>query len=131
MNHVPGTWSTLPPSLISPTSSSSSKTSPSPSALMFVYPREGALVKRYVNLFFPPSTSTSVHPDPNPNPKPQTQIIKHDNNKRQIIWLGPKSDWPDTGFGSFPADDAFEVLEYRHGVGLEEWEMLGVLRPRR
>ncbi|KAI1809032.1 hypothetical protein GGS20DRAFT_411098 [Poronia punctata] len=94
---VPGTWALL-----------TAYQKEEVGALMFVYPRDGKLVRRYVEEFFP-----------------------HVN---MVLWLGPKCDWEDTGLryrddGGDDDDYAnVEILELRDGVGLEECEMIGVLR---
>ncbi|KAI0197025.1 hypothetical protein F4808DRAFT_299542 [Astrocystis sublimbata] len=114
INHVPGTWAVL-----------SSRTQNDAAALMFVYPRERGLVRRYVDAFFNTLTTTK--------------------DGRFVLWLGPKCDWEDTGFGDLTQTHTyshshaenrdeyeFEVLDMRDGdVGLAEYEMLAVLRLKR
>ncbi|GAP91534.1 hypothetical protein SAMD00023353_6500660 [Rosellinia necatrix] len=147
VNHVPGTWALH------------EGRARAAAALLFAYPRDGRLVRRYVEaLAFPSSAAPAPAPavpvgvevevgaegrsrrgDAAPSPSPSPLVL----------WLGPKCDWEDTGLACFSGggrleddgDDAtttttttttgvIEVLELRSGVGLAEYEMLAALRRR-
>ncbi|KAI1148160.1 hypothetical protein F4825DRAFT_111438 [Nemania diffusa] len=126
MSHVPGTWAVH------------AARARDAAALMFVYPRDGALVRRYVNMFMSESRNESWAAD---------ERAEDDENKardeggdqgsssrskgvRLVLWLGPKCDWEDTGLGSCDAGDGLEMMEIRDGAGLAEYEMLAVLRRK-
>ncbi|KAI2634460.1 hypothetical protein GGS21DRAFT_517880 [Xylaria nigripes] len=69
--------------------------------LMFVYPRSGALVRQYL------------------------EVMARERGKL-VLWLGPRVDWEDTGFGT----SADEVVVMRDCAGVAEFEMLALLRIR-
>jgi len=156
VNHVLGTWAV-------------SRVASEASALMFVYPRDGALVRRYVEGFMRKgmknsasesesgSESASVaKSESKPGAECESELVsemgtqiadtetqlapKQAPNQEegsgskitQVLWLGPKADWPDTGLQSFESEsDDFEVLELRDDVGLDGYEMIGVLRQKK
>ncbi|KAJ3579670.1 hypothetical protein NPX13_g895 [Xylaria arbuscula] len=100
INHVSGTWAIL---------ESRARTA---SVLMFVYPRDGALVRRYIDAF----------------------MMREGGRVQLVFWLGPKCDWEETGFGSVGAGAAakeeLEITEIRSGGGLAEFEMLAAVRRK-
>lgn len=75
-------------------------------ALLFVYPRNPDLVRRYMQAFALPSSGI-----------------------RLAIWLGPKSDWPDFE-PCFPTDGDRALLHEIHGedAGLAEYEMMVTIK---
>ncbi|KAI1365116.1 hypothetical protein F5Y08DRAFT_304905 [Xylaria arbuscula] len=101
INHVSGTWAIL------------EARARTVSVLMFVYPRDGALVRRYIDAF----------------------MMREGASVQLVLWLGPKCDWEETGFGSVgagaAAKDELEITEMRSGGGLAEFEMLAALRRKR
>ncbi|KAH8160302.1 hypothetical protein CIB48_g7937 [Xylaria polymorpha] len=146
INHVQGTWAVL------------ETRAREAAVLMFVYPRDGTLVRRYIDTFLTSSTcagnehavncesgsasaSASEGRDGSAT-KSSNEALKYGNygeggnemrrnpckGVQLVLWLGPKCDWDDTGLGSFHTDDEFEVLEMRHDAGLAEYEMLAALR---
>ncbi|KAI0424244.1 hypothetical protein F5Y09DRAFT_324938 [Xylaria sp. FL1042] len=127
--------------------------------LMFVYPRDGALVRRYIEVFM--ASSSSGGDNGGRGEDEQVSEKKHEGecmseNERigeaerrsesesvnsrgktttrrggqLVLWLGPKCDWGHTGLGSSNSSGEFEVFEMRGGVGLAEYEMLAALRPK-
>ncbi|KAK5625479.1 hypothetical protein RRF57_001195 [Xylaria bambusicola] len=100
INHVAGTWAVL------------ESRARDAAALMFVYPRDGALVRRYVDHAFMTTAPTSC------------------GGVRIVLWLGPKCDWEDTGLGSFITSGEFEIFEMRNCTGLAGYEMLAALRRK-
>ncbi|TGJ81559.1 hypothetical protein E0Z10_g7200 [Xylaria hypoxylon] len=145
INHVAGTWAVLESRARDAT------------ALMFVYPRDGALVRRYVDAFMRPAGHhESMDEDQQEGGgkyeggnesevKRANQVVKRHENRGEdstetrstshkevhlALWLGPKCDWEDTGFGSFSGSDEFEVLDMLGDVGLAEYEMLAALRRK-
>lgn len=109
INHVNGTWAIL------------ERRARKASVLMFVYPRDGALVRRYIDAFMTSVTSTNGGK-------------MRRGGVQLVLWLGPKCDWEDAGFGSIGTTvtggggGEFEVVEIRSGPGLAEFEMLAALR---
>jgi len=65
-------------------------------ALLFVYPRESSLVRRYLQL-----CSRTAH---------------------VILWLGPRADWPDLQFNL--EDSEFDCVEEVADCGLLPYEMM-------
>ncbi|KAI3319876.1 hypothetical protein HD806DRAFT_251106 [Xylariaceae sp. AK1471] len=151
INHVPGTWAVL-----------EKKRTRARDAvvLLFVYPRDGALVRRYIDEFMTTSTKGSAiesksarggesEGDDEVNAKRKTNsrdakdddgddtsTSRNNSSSRKgevqlIIWLGPKADWEDTGLGAIDVSDEFEILEMPDGVGLAEYEMLAALRRKK
>ncbi|KAI0190708.1 hypothetical protein EV127DRAFT_78932 [Xylaria flabelliformis] len=140
INHVLGTWAVLDTRAHEAT------------VLMFVYPRDGALVHRYIDAFMTSSTppgdghgeskngceyrsgsgSASNRGANYEDHSEDGDGIRRNPRKgvRLVIWLGPKCDWDDTGLGSVHTSSEFEVLEMRHDVGLAEYEMLAVLKQK-
>ncbi|KAI0467320.1 hypothetical protein F4859DRAFT_274989 [Xylaria cf. heliscus] len=146
INHVLGTWAVL------------ETRAREAAALMFVYPRDGALVRRYIDAFMTFSTcpgggrrvncdsesgpesdggfrstvESSNEAVTSGNPGGDSHDIRRNpcRGVRLVLWLGPKCDWNDTGLGAFQPDDEFEVLEMRHHVGLAEYEMVAALRQK-
>ncbi|KAI0969050.1 hypothetical protein F4678DRAFT_178539 [Xylaria arbuscula] len=142
INQVAGTWAVL------------ASRARDAAALMFVYPREGALVRRYIDMFMTSSPGTrysgsmssdeqegeSEYESDSERKGEEPQHVNESVNDRGensnrgrvqlVLWLGPKCDWEDTGFASLDASGEFEVLEMRDGVGLAEYEMLAVLRRK-
>ncbi|RSL74527.1 hypothetical protein CEP51_011525 [Fusarium floridanum] len=80
---------------------------PDVTALMFVYPRQPALVAQYIKA-----------------------VTEHDLRIRTIVWLGPMADW-DVFEPCFKANDKQQTeLEKIQGgeAGLDGYEMMAVLR---
>ncbi|GAW24111.1 hypothetical protein ANO14919_136920 [Xylariales sp. No.14919] len=151
INHVAGTWAVL------------ESRARDAAALLFVYPRDGALVRRYVDAFMRPAGDyggvdgeqhervggnhervnesgydsgegeseggIKRHESRGPN-STETRSTPAHRGVHLALWLGPKCDWEDTGFGSFGGSDEFEVLDMRGDVGLAEYEMLAALRRK-
>lgn len=111
INHVPGTWALF-----------GKEREEEMRAILFVYPREGVLVRRYVDEFLMGSHRRDRDMGKGEGESEGVQLI---------IWLGPKADWEDTGFGAFDDREGFEILQMRDGVGLTEYEMLAVLRLKK
>ncbi|KAI0505366.1 hypothetical protein F5B22DRAFT_627928 [Xylaria bambusicola] len=103
INHVVGTWAVL------------GSRARDATALMFVYPRDGSLVRRYID-----RTSMTM------GPTSRTTC----GGVQAVLWLGPKCDWEDTGLGSFTTRDEYEIFEMRSSTGLAGYEMLAVLRRK-
>ncbi|KAI0803460.1 hypothetical protein GGR55DRAFT_662673 [Xylaria sp. FL0064] len=147
INQVAGTWALHEPRARDAT------------ALMFVYPRDGALVRRYVEVFMAAGDDGGrgrwggggneyERERMHEGECMSDSAIKGETTKRisesvniggetitrrggqLVLWLGPKCDWEDTGFGSSDLRREFEVFEMRDGVGLAEYEMLAALRPK-
>ncbi|KAI1275005.1 hypothetical protein F5Y07DRAFT_371454 [Xylaria sp. FL0933] len=145
INQVAGTWAIHEPRARDAT------------ALMFIYPRDGALVRRYIEIFMAAEDGgrggggvgneyereemqegermydserkgeTTERPSESVNTGGKTTAHR---GCQLVLWLGPKCDWEDTGFGSSDLRREFEVFEMRDGVGLAEYEMLAALRPK-
>ncbi|KAI1347879.1 hypothetical protein F5Y01DRAFT_318287 [Xylaria sp. FL0043] len=147
INQVAGTWAVHEPRAHDAT------------ALMFVYPRDGALIRRYIEVFMAAGDDgrrgggeegeneyerekmhggecmsgsegkgeTTKRPNESVNTGGKTTARR---GCQLVLWLGPKCDWEDTGFGSSDLRREFEVFEMRDGVGLAEYEMLAALRPK-
>ncbi|KAI0445171.1 hypothetical protein F4803DRAFT_508781 [Xylaria telfairii] len=144
INHVPGTWAVL------------ETRAREAAVLVFVYPRHGALVRRYIDTFLTSSTRAgdgheasretgSANEDRDGGAtRSSSEALKYGNHGEDgnevprnpckgvqlVLWLGPKCDWDDTGLASFYTDHEFEVLEMRHDAGLAEYEMLAALRRK-
>ncbi|KAI1733462.1 hypothetical protein F4680DRAFT_441653 [Xylaria scruposa] len=140
INHVLGTWAVLETRAREAT------------VLIFVYPRDGALVRRYLDTFMMSSTppgdghggSKNGREDKSKSGSASNKGANYEDHSededqirrnprksaRLVIWLGPKCDWDDTGLRSIDASSEFEVLEMRHDVGLAEYEMLAVLKHK-
>ncbi|TRX90542.1 hypothetical protein FHL15_008515 [Xylaria flabelliformis] len=140
INHVLGTWAVLETRAHEAT------------VLMFVYPRDGALVRRYIDTFMtssrPPgdkhSESKKCREDKSESGSASNKGATYEDHSedgdevrrnprkgvRLVIWLGPKCDWDDTGLRSVHTSSEFELLEMRHGVGLAEYEMLAILKQK-
>ncbi|KAI0864740.1 hypothetical protein F4860DRAFT_463311 [Xylaria cubensis] len=142
INHVLGTWAVLETRAREAT------------VLMFVYPRDGALVRRYIDTLMTSPTplrdgygeGENGREDRNesgsaPNKGAGANYEDHSEDGdeirrnprkgvRLVIWLGPKCDWDDTGLGSIHMSSEFEVLEMRHDIGLAAYEMLAVLKQK-
>jgi hypothetical protein len=145
ISHVSGTWAVLERVRIRDAA-----------ALLFVYPRDGALVRRYFEEFMTTSPENSAAESEEQDgvgsemasgsgieewseqarkkedrEGDDNSECRHAPPRRRgvqlIIWLGPKADWEDTGFGAFDAGDEFEILKMREDVGLAEFEMLATL----
>ncbi|KAI0418214.1 hypothetical protein F5X98DRAFT_122761 [Xylaria grammica] len=145
INHVAGTWAVL------------ESQARDAAALLFVYPRDGALVRRYVDAFMRPAGNDGgvdgeqyervggKYECVNESGEGESEggIKRHESRGpgstetcgapahrgvHLALWLGPKCDWEDTGFGSLGRSDEFEVLDMRGDVGLAEYEMLAALR---
>ncbi|KAA8644368.1 uncharacterized protein ATNIH1004_008570 [Aspergillus tanneri] len=112
---VGGTWDLLPPLPLPALLPSEQQQSGAgetgkigisgPRACMFVYPREPALVGKYLDLY----------------------CVQNQKDKQQlemVLWLGPRVDWPDyeAVFRGWFVNMEFE------DVGLPEYEMLVVAR---
>ncbi|KAI1123995.1 hypothetical protein F5Y10DRAFT_250595 [Nemania abortiva] len=133
INHVPGSWAVL------------ETRARSAGALMFVYPRDGALVRRYVDAFMAESGAESEVltaaddrlqevGDGDGDGKRAQEGARSSGGLRRggarlVLWLGPKCDWDDTGLGC-GAGRGLEILEMRGGAGLAEYEMLAALRRK-
>ncbi|KAH7255910.1 uncharacterized protein BKA55DRAFT_538276 [Fusarium redolens] len=78
-------------------------------ALMFVYPRQPALISQYINVIAEQGLKVEV-----------------------ILWLGPMADWEvfEPCFNTGHESCQFVVAETKHGseVGLEEYESMAVVR---
>ncbi|KAI1751055.1 hypothetical protein F4782DRAFT_506610 [Xylaria castorea] len=143
INHVLGTWAVL------------ETRAREAAALMFVYPRDGALVRRYINAFMTSSTRAGDRHGESESDRENkveggyvanssNQGVNHEDHSkdgdeirrnprkgvRLVVWLGPKCDWDDTGLRSVHTNNEFEVLEMRHDVGLADYEMLAVLKQK-
>ncbi|KAI0104261.1 hypothetical protein GGR51DRAFT_229352 [Nemania sp. FL0031] len=140
INHVTGTWAVR------------STRAREAAALMFVYPRDGALVRRYVETFMDENESERGVPLRNEKSKADGNDVHETEEQQQreedesggegrvpssrrarlVLWLGPKCDWVDTGLGSCSKGDGegLEIVEMREGAGLAEYEMLAVLRRK-
>ncbi|KAI0547792.1 hypothetical protein F4679DRAFT_553396 [Xylaria curta] len=137
INHVLGTWAVL------------ETRAREAMVLMFVYPRDGPLVRRYIDTFMMSSTPLGdeskngregrIDSGSASNTGANYEDYSEDGDEirrnprqgaRLVIWLGPKCDWDDTGLRSIDASSEFEVLEKRHDVGLAEYEMLAVLKHK-
>ncbi|KAI8627610.1 hypothetical protein F5Y19DRAFT_173592 [Xylariaceae sp. FL1651] len=112
INHVPGTWVVLEARACDAT------------VLMFVYPRDGGLVRRYVEQFMASPKGSQASEG-----ESGSRVGVYRRTKL-VLWLGPKADWEDTGPGATSASNDIETLEMREGVGLAQYEMLAVLRPK-
>ncbi|KAI0401482.1 hypothetical protein F4802DRAFT_580402 [Xylaria palmicola] len=131
VNRVPGTWAVL------------GSRARDAAALLFVYPRDGALVRRYVNAFLRQRRRSPRVGSPREEDEDEERRTTYgegqggDSGDRRradiVIWLGPKCDWEDTGLGSLlgPDDeDELEILVMCDGAGLAEYEMLAALRRK-
>ncbi|KAI1294107.1 hypothetical protein F5Y03DRAFT_319883 [Xylaria venustula] len=142
INQVAGTWAVL------------ESRARDAAALMFVYPRDGALVRRYIDAFMTSSLGTRYSggkgideqegvngrkSDGGPTGEEDKRVNESANDRYKngnggrvqlVLWLGPKCDWEDTGIASSDARGDFEVVQMRDGVGLAEYEMLAVLRRK-
>ncbi|KAI1332438.1 hypothetical protein F5Y16DRAFT_177997 [Xylariaceae sp. FL0255] len=125
INHVPGTWATHPGRARDAT------------VLLFVYPRDGLLIQRYVNewMLAPDSKRSDGGKVKSKDSDrlsvghgPAIADVGERRKLKRIIWLGPKADWEDTGLSCFENISAIEVLKIPDCSGIADYEMLGVLR---
>ncbi|KAI0542501.1 hypothetical protein GGR58DRAFT_252745 [Xylaria digitata] len=149
INHVAGTWAVH------------ESRARDTSALMFVYPRDSALVRRYIDEFMGSTLNRERTDENEQGGRGKDEVVnensyesdgKHANeaikrgetrvrdnpetcgtshgNVQLVLWLGPKCDWEDTGFGSLGGSHEFEVLDMRDDIGLAEYEILAAIRRK-